>query len=481
MKYYVVRRKGNLPSGAEFPCFRIETDSWNDFSICTLFHLTYYSEQGNSASVGATKIMQVGKDDTVLDKEFESLDDTFCSLGQEVEFYEKIRELFGDNWQEALDPLNDVAANPGLIDRFNGEKVFKVSLLRFSEAAKALRQGHKILEGLDHKEPFNFTYSCQVGSSAAPHKVQFSFNKESSLPFRIVALVGKNGTGKTQYLAALASDLSGQKKVTQNSGRFSPYRPPFGKVIAIAYSAFDQFTRPRTTRTFSYHYCGLSDDKGLMSHTRMADRFLESLKRVKELDRINEWSAFVSTVVDSLQLSPLIEMVLTGRFDRELVRSRSSGETILLYVFTEIIANIRDESLLLFDEPEMHLHPNATASLIRGIDKILRKYDSYAILATHSPIILQEIPSDSVFVFEREGDAPIIRRLDVESFGENLSTLTEHVFETLEVKSNYKEELTRLSNIHSYEDVLGMFDGRLSFNAKMFLKSQYQKKPNEET
>jgi len=481
MKFYVVKRRENLPPRAECPCFRVERDTWDDFGFCTLFHLTYYSGDRQPALVGQTKIMQGSANETTLDKVFENLGDSFCSLGQDVEFYERIREFFPDNWRQVLDPLNDVAANPGLLDRFEGERAFRTSLLRFSEASKALAQGLKILDGRDYKEPFHFTYSCQLGTSTLPHKVEFRFDKNSSLPFRIVALVGKNGTGKTQYLASLASDLSGQKRVTSNSGTFSPSRPPFGKVIAIAYSAFDQFARPSSTRTFSYHYCGLHNDKGLMPHTRMVDRFLESVKRVRELDRVSEWSAFVSTAVDPSRLELLAEMVISGRVDRDAVKYRSSGETILLYVLTEIMANIRDESLLLFDEPEMHLHPNATASLIRGIDRILSKYDSYAILATHSPIILQEIPSDSVLVFARQGDVPMIRMLDIESFGENLSTLTEHVFETIEIKANFKEVLKRLAQEHSYGTVLGMFRGRLSFNAKMFLKAQYSPTPNEET
>ena len=180
MNFYVVEWKSNLPDEAEYPCFRLETDNWNDFSFCTLFHLTYFTDSESSTEIGATKIMKLGETETTLPGEFERLDDSFCSLGQDVSFYENIRKVFEADWQGALDPLNDVAANPGLLDKFNGEKVFKTSLLRFSEAAKALRQGKKILDGVDYKEPFNFSYSCQIASNTN-HQIRRSLRQSEIL------------------------------------------------------------------------------------------------------------------------------------------------------------------------------------------------------------------------------------------------------------------------------------------------------------
>ena len=49
---------------------------------------------------------------------------------------------------------------------------------------------------------------------------------------------------------------------------------------------------------------------------------------------------------------------------------------------------------LLFDEPELHLHQNATANTMRMFYRLLEEFNSYAIIATHSPLIIQEIPSN---------------------------------------------------------------------------------------
>ena len=112
------------------------------------------------------------------------------------------------------------------------------------------------------------------------------------------------------------------------------------------------------------------------------------------------------------------------------------------------------------------------------LNLILERYDSYAILATHSPIIIQEIPSKNILVFERIGNMSNIKKLSIESFGENLSVITKHVFKTINTEENYKVVLKNLSNEKSFENVSAMFDDRLSLNAEIYLQSCY---PNEKS
>ena len=121
----------------------------------------------------------------------------------------------------------------------------------------------------------------------------------------------------------------------------------------------------------------------------------------------------------------------------------------------------------------MHLHPNAIANLIRLLHALLDQYNSFAILATHSPIILQEVPSKFVRVLEREGNITTTRRLDIESFGENLSTLTSDVFDTIEIKGTYKHFFQEIANKFSFDEALNLFNGKLSLNAKIYLNSFY--------
>jgi ABC-type methionine transport system ATPase subunit len=130
----------------------------------------------------------------------------------------------------------------------------------------------------------------------------------------------------------------------------------------------------------------------------------------------------------------------------------------------------------LFDEPETHLHPNAVASLFLVLSEILVEFDSYAVVATHSPVVIQEIPAKRVLVFEREHNVTMAHPLLLESFGESVTELTRHVFETIEVESVYRRTLQELAQEESAEEVRARFDRGLSLNAEAYLLAQYGKK-----
>jgi predicted ATP-dependent endonuclease of OLD family len=105
------------------------------------------------------------------------------------------------------------------------------------------------------------------------------------------------------------------------------------------------------------------------------------------------------------------------------------------------MAWIQPNTLVLFDEPETHLHPNAVASLFLVLTDILSSYDSYAVVATHSPVVIQEIPSKRVIVFRRTENITVAEPLHLESFGESVTELTRHVFETVEIENLYRRTL----------------------------------------
>src|SRR5256885_8188813 len=95
----------------------------------------------------------------------------------------------------------------------------------------------------------------------------------------------------------------------------------------------------------------------------------------------------------------------------------SSGQSILAYFISAALAYLKEGSLVIFDEPEIHLHPNAVALLMQTLQALLKEFDSYAIIATHSPVVIQEVPRKRVIRFEREGNITTGSPLGHESFG----------------------------------------------------------------
>ena len=120
------------------------------------------------------------------------------------------------------------------------------------------------------------------------------------------------------------------------------------------------------------------------------------------------------------------------RRNAELFRRLSSGHKVVLKIVTELTAYMGDDkpTLVLIDEPATHLDPPLLAALLKSVRACLDQFDGYAILATHSPVVLQETPSRYVNVLRRMGDQIrcVLTRRSIETFGESIGVITQDVF-----------------------------------------------------
>jgi len=146
-----------------------------------------------------------------------------------------------------------------------------------------------------------------------------------------------------------------------------------------------------------------------------------------------------------------------------------------LYIITEIVANIRYDSLVIYDEPETHLHPNAISQLINAIYELTSEFQSYCILATHSPLIVRELLSRNVYIMEREESIISLRKPISETFGENLTVITEDIFGNNIIPNQYKKILKSLvESGKSYDEIVSLISSDnipLSLNTRVYLKS----------
>jgi ABC-type transport system involved in cytochrome c biogenesis ATPase subunit len=499
MRFYVVsHRNRQPPSKALFPCAVLIPDNWDDFSYSTSFDVIVCKNRSSIVMEGTVKILQAkstkyanDEKSTSVPNEFESLSEIYCSLGQSISYYEDLLKAGPNIYKPYFAALRDCVFDKSIGVLFSDLTGFNTSLLRFSEAAKVFNEADELFTAVKATRNFKFTFECKLPHATNPHGVEFDFSEQPSGLNRMTVLIGRNGTGKTQYLAALARAISG---LTIKTDSFRPARPSFSRVIAVSYSVFDDFTRPRSDeKTFSYKYCGVRapEQKGdekikesgsesvhskseahFLSQGELRKRLGESMKIIRELERGQQWRDILAILLecDEIQLAEgfNLQPQRLSLYDR-----LSSGQRILASVVTEIVAHIMPESLILFDEPELHLHPDVFSALARALDKLLREFDSYTIVATHSPLLLQETVSRQVRIFRREGNTSIISTLGVESFGENLTTITQEVFEASGSKNNFKDYLKSLASEHTYEEVVEMFPLGMPLQARAFLKTLY--------
>lgn len=459
-------------------------DAWNDFSYKTMFHAVFCDENGDVSRIGDVKIYHYNYDQArtenygrpvseLLAPRIEQLSGKFCSLGQSLKYYQNLKKFLPYDFYEILKKLNDIAVFPKIREKYLMEHGVQTSLLRDSSAEKALYEAAGLLETDRLREKdMSFKYLARVPYALEPTELSFHFGRRESVPYRINILIGKNGTGKTQILTNLANSLSGISDTAENRASiFIGSRPPVDKVISISYSAFDTFRkRPDEDSPYksnSYVYCGIQSEHGTLSLNELHQNFENALSVVKEKGRLEAWSAVMSELIEEEHVALLSRIMDGERSDIHF----SSGQHILICTITEALANIEKESMLLFDEPELHLHPNAVANTMRMLYRLLEEFDSYAIFATHSPLIVQETPSVYIQILSRVNNVLTVRHPDLECFGENITGITNDIFDVRSTESNYKTVLRQLSEQMTYDEIMELFDGRLSFNAMIYLKN----------
>lgn len=463
-----------------FPSFVLVNSDWNDYSNKSLYYLFFYPNISDCKKIGAVKIIHKEADNTpdILTENFTVLNENFCSLGQEYSYYENLKLIFNKTYNSVLWALKDVAIYPDILEEFENHYYFRNSLIRYDEQEQLLREVKYRLYDYNLKNLYSFQYSFKPKFASESIDVHFDFDGNKEIPSRIFALIGKNGAGKTQLITTLPIDIS-----KKNNDAFTPKTPLFSKVIAVSFSAFDSFDIPKKTADFSYVYCGLKDSKGeLYSEKGLKLRFHSSWKKIAKNKKFEKWLNLLPFFLDQELIDEFIvetdvysEYTVDIKGFNSVSKKLSSGQSILLYIITEIVANIRYASLVIYDEPETHLHPNAISQLINAIYNLTNEFQSYCILATHSPLIVRELLSSNVYIMEREESILSVRKPISETFGENLTVITEDIFGNNVIPNQYKRILNRLvESGKSYDEIISIISSDnipMSLNTRIYLKS----------
>lgn len=489
MRFEIKNRYGT-PSSESRPLVLLRKDSWDDFGYKTLFDVEIYLADGTSVELGGVKIIhieqRVGATKFNSD-EFNELGKEYCSLGQSTEYYERLAKLPKLLREEYLRAMRDAVFEREIRSAFSHLESWDQSLVRFGQAAHALesagplvrRRTPKITVG---KAKFNY-----VRNGASEFQIGFAFDDTTKLPGRSNVIIGYNGVGKTRLLAEIARAVSEPERSSESGGSLEGKDTTFGSVIAVSYSAFDNFQLPQDkargqsrkysvedadrTELFGYVYCGLrrldlkSSKKGsvarseLKSLDELDNELLKAFTGAKEreIDREN----VLGTCLKLLQLEPSFGRIgvhLLDWLDEEYdvlsqIKRLSTGHKIVLNIVVQLAAHLSSRSLVLLDEPETHLHPPLLATLLKVLQELLTAFDSFVIVATHSPVVLQEVPASSVRLLKRFGDESSVAVPEIETFGANVGSITRHVFSLDSTATDFQGVLSKLARTMEIEEI----------------------------
>lgn len=535
--------------------FALQQDRWNDYRFQTLYHLYRRQTEPGAAPtmIGPLKILRRGQseaDGIQIFQPFERLGENFCSVGNSLDYYQRLNEIPLAERDEILDVLRDIVATPDLQAAFQNERGWSISLFRdnpnpneYLADARAILTGNlaalpdlglqltfqpanwtgPLLLDFDAPDPFYFDVFQQ--SAAGHHR--------ALLPRRLIVVIGRNGSGKSTLLSriarvAFAAPSDRTRPEIQAIGSFDPPSIGFTKIIAISYSAFDNFIVPglyeselRQIATDiekgsgRYIYAGLrdivaevrddlnaisqrplpGDEQALLAaQDRRTTTKLKSLTQLaEEFERlIGQISANGDDALLDAALAPLLadpsfadvdDSKPDGLLDfdpRDAFLAWSTGHKIALHVVASLVAHATRKSLILFDEPEMHLHPPLTAALMHAVRIVLEQRNAFAILATHSPVILQETLARHVRIVRRIGDVFDIIAPTLETFGENVGTLTYDSFGLTAASTDYHKVLNQLvERFSTLEEINALFTPGLSGQALAYVMAGLARKAKQ--
>ena len=170
-------------------------------------------------------------------------------------------------------------------------------------------------------------------------------------------------------------------------------------------------------------------------------------------------------------LTLLSDQELIGKARRK-IRKMSSGHAVVLLTMTRLVATVEEKTLVLIDEPESHLHPPLLSAFIRALSELLHSRNGVSIIATHSPVVLQEVSKSNVWKINRVGLVTKPRRPEIETFGENVGILTREVFGLEVTKSGFHDLLEKsVRGGGTYDEILVEYKDQLGMEARAILKA----------
>ncbi|PDZ28250.1 hypothetical protein CON85_12240 [Bacillus toyonensis] len=167
---------------------------------------------------------------------------------------------------------------------------------------------------------------------------------------------------------------------------------------------------------------------------------------------------------DSKYYNRIFSDLIFDKDGRELRFSQmSSGELTMFFRFFPLIDKICDESVILIDEPETHLHPRWIKNYINLIVKLFGDFKVHIIIATHSPLIASDVPKECIVGLKRNKNNEIVQyHVNENTLGGETSDILQDVFNIVDYSGEFtiakKEKIKQLLNENKIREALELYD-----------------------
>ena len=359
----------------------------------------------------------------------------------------------------------------------------------------------------------------------------------NDIPSGVIVFIGHNGCGKSTALYQIAKVLfasPSDRWAYKEKMTIEPNSIGINKLIFFSYSAFDNFVLPGLTLSdYRLIVEGLEDNKGRFVFCGIRDVKTEmnnyiSKYEKKKMDKDDtKTSDFkpIDNVVDNHQNNILLKNVnllademesaynevvkhnhlyqmlsdviqdcgiyLPSLYNdvswllnadimggmKETFLKKSTGVKFFIHSLLHLIAYTEENSIILFDEPENHLHPPFLSLMMKSFRRVIHQKHSVMLVSTHSPVILQETLSKNVFVLRRDNGVLNFSKPQIETYGESFGIINSSVFNLNTDITTYYNVIDQLydkwicDELKSSAEVINRFHTRLGID---FFSSQLE-------
>lgn len=393
---------------------------WDDFGYKTKYDLTINnsrislkiineSDEKNTTLCPLDKIQDF---DHVYMVFFESLDDVniFNNLvknkGKRKKIFQKCK--FADAMVEELKLLegaNDSTEVPQEIEDI--VHCYNYSITRFGETRNYI---DKLLK-THQSQNIKFTHN----------EIEYKFNFKDLFNYnnRTIAFIGKNGSRKSTLLKELYYSYStnkGYDSAESYEANFQIDKNGFNqsKSLFIQFGLFDDVESQ--AKNYEFHISSMIKEANIELMQESCSSHNYEYKGEDYQDIFSTYFSFS----DKIRFSK--DKIIT---DFSVL---STGEKYCVTFFLSLLNEIGQNSLIFIDELEVSQHPNQIIQMQQFLNWLLEETKSYAILATHSPYLIQNIPVCMVREVTYKSGSYYLSTIPFETFGMSYDKIANYVF-----------------------------------------------------
>jgi putative ABC-type multidrug transport system, ATPase component len=429
-------------------------EDWNDYGFKTLYNV-YAVFDGAEYDLGYFNATFYPYDEECNFIDFRNLkagliQRRIYSLGGKS-YYEFFNKLFSqEDRVKYFNLMGDLAYDTKTLERIynkpeklhkkygptksEGGDVIKHSFFRTRTYFEVLTQYSRIAKGEGtYQEPYNVI----INESNGDEIISLDVNLSSLKPTSLYAIIGNNGAGKTKLLTKIVNSLLFQKTNDDNYIDETDYiigtgLNEFNSLVLISYSPFDNnFPKVNEKNKKFYSFVTINFKERDYLSNEISSNIKDMFEGVSKLHKDK-----FKQIIQKLRFDPWFNMLEERIEDMELdledINKFSSGQKIILLNLLNLMLKVSERTLVIIDEPELFLHPPLLKGYILAIEEIIREGNGVCLFATHSSIVLQEIPHTNVkeikYDFDRKRS--VFLPVKIKTFGESVSYINDAIFGT---------------------------------------------------